>query len=240
MPTSPRELGPREELVGRQFTSITNYRSDIALLNYLLHDLRVLIRRAQKGEIELTPQQVITWEVHGLQRRTVTCDPAALRLRNDVQVVGFFGDRRIDADQHSIDTSEFDLIDEFVYYPGIMSYSSVELVDHYWANLVVHHRPEDREEWRGSAIHVRAVDEVAPRAYHSVRIHNGHIRGGVCGSATVVIEMTKYWDYDESPVWHATRRLPGGESEALVGPIAAADAVANAQTHTETNPNLDN
>ena len=235
MSGSPHILGPQDELPARQFTSITNYRGDISLLNYLLHDLRVLIRRAAKGEIDLSPQQVITWEVHGLQRRTVTCDPDALQTLGDVQIVGFFGDRRANADQQAIDTSEFDLIGEFVNYPGIMSYSSVELVDHYWANLVVHRDPDDREQWRRSAIHVRAVDEVAPGAYHSVRIHNGRVRGGVCGSATVLIDVTKYWDYDESPVWHAIRQLPGGESEGLVGPIAVA---VDGDHPTDTDNNL--
>ena len=215
----PRRLRPNEVVDEHPISDLGNYGSDIALLNYLLQDLRVLIRRHDKGEIHLEPQQVLTWDVHGLERRTVVCDPSGLRGTGDVQIVGFFGDRRMDADQPAIDASEFDLISEFRSYPGILSYSSVELVDHYWANLVVHRNPDDREARRGSAAHIHAVDHVAPRAYHAVRIHNGCIPGGICGPQTVVLESTKYWDYDVVPTWHAIRRLPGGESTELTGPV---------------------
>ena len=50
---------------------MSHYRGDIALLNYLLQDLRALMRRHRKGEIEITPHQVFSWDVHGLQRHTV-------------------------------------------------------------------------------------------------------------------------------------------------------------------------
>ncbi|GJM37245.1 MAG: hypothetical protein DHS20C19_06120 [Acidimicrobiales bacterium] len=212
-------LGPNDEVDGHPITEVGHYEGDIALLNYLLQDLRALIRQAGRDDTAFEPQQVISWEVHGLARRTVICDPAGLADSSDVLMVGFFGDRRADADQPAIDTSEMDLINEFADYPGILSYSSVELVDGYWANLVVHREPDDREAWRSSHVHQDAVERIAPMAYHGVRIHNGCIIGGVVGQHTVVIEITKYWDYDVSPTWHAIRVLPGGESVELTGPI---------------------
>lgn len=218
----PHQLSPDETVADHPITDVANYRGDIALLNYLLQDLRVLVRRYDKGEIDLVPHQVLIWDVHGLQRRTVVCDPAGLRGTAEVQIVGFFGDRRLDADQPTIEESELDLITELRSFPGMLSYSSVELVDHYWANLVVHRNPTDREDWRGSAVHVHAVDHIAPRAYHGVRIHNGCITDGICGRETVVLESTKYWDYDVEPTWHALRRLPGGESAELTGPTTEA------------------
>lgn len=213
----PVLLAPTETSSQHPITDVANYRSDIALLNYLLQDLRVLMRRFEKGEIALEPQQVLTWDVHGLARRTVVCDPEGLCREGEVQIVGFFGDRRLGSDQPAIDASELDLIGEFRSHPGILSYSSVELVDHYWANLVVHRSPADRQAWRESATHIHAVDHVAPDAYHGVRIHNGCIGDGVCGVDTVVLESTKYWDYDVAPTWHARRELPGGESVELTG-----------------------
>jgi hypothetical protein len=213
------ELTPHETLAAHPITDIANYRSDFALLNYLLQDIRVLIRRCAKGEIDLSPQEVLTWQVHGLARRTVVCDPVRLQRPGLVQIVGFFGDRRRTADEAAFQSSELDLISEFTSYPGILSYSSIELVDHYWANLVVHETPTDREEWRESEVHKYAVDHVAPNGYHGVRIHNGCVGDGVCGVDTVVLESTKYWDYDITPTWHAIRQLPGGEKTDLTGPI---------------------
>ena len=40
------------------------------------------------------------------------------------------------------------------------------------------------------------------------------------GPETVVIETTKYWDYDSTPTWHAMRVLPGGATETLESPGA--------------------
>ena len=216
----PTLLGPNDAVADHPITLVENYASDIALLNYLLQDLRALTRRAAKSEITLVDQQVITWEVHGLGRRTVVCDPTGLIGNVDVQIVGFFGDRRTDADREAVDDGELNLIDELGNHPGILSYSSVELVDDYWANLVVHRAPGDRETWRQNTVHQHVVDRVAPNAYHGVRIHNGRIRGGVPGTETVVLEHTKYWDYDVSPTWHAIRHLPGGETATLTGPVA--------------------
>ena len=213
-----RELSAQEVVPDHLFADPRHYASDIALLNYLLQDLRAMTRRCLKGELDLAPQQLHTWQVHGLERRTVTCDPVRLCSYDDVQIVGFFGDRRRPTDQALIDESDLDLIAEFVHHPGLLSYSSIELVDHYWANLVVHSHPGDREQWRSSQAHQHAVEHVAPNAFHSVRIHNGCVPGGAPGSNTVIIESTKYWDYDVTPTWHAARTLPGGESEQLVGP----------------------
>lgn len=217
MNADPELLSPVENVPEHAIASMSHYRGDIALLNYLLQDLRALMRRHRKGEIEITPHQVFTWEVHGLERRTVLCDPTRIQDDGDVQIVGFFGDRRENPNDEAIDASEVDLISEFHDYPGILSYSSIELVDHYWANLVVHREPRDREAWRGSAAHQHAVQNVAPGAYHAVRIHNGCIPGGVLGSETVVIESTKYWDYDSNDGWHAIRELPEGTRERLDG-----------------------
>ena len=220
MRAQPIVLGAQEPVPDHDFASSRHYPSDIALLNYLLQDLRVLARRCAKGELDLQPHQVVTWHVHGLERRTVTCDPARLCAHDDVHIVGFFGDRRDPSDQATIDRNDADLIAQFPDHDGLISYSSIELVDHYWANLVVHAAPEDREKWRSCPQHIAAVEEVAPKAFHSVRIHNGCIRRGVLGPETVVVESTKYWDYDTTPTWHAARFLPGGESEITQGPAS--------------------
>jgi len=218
--TPPVLLDPDESPARHPCAAARLYESDLALLSYLLQDLRALVRQAAAGQVELVPHDQIVWEVHGLRRRTVICDPDRIVEPVDFQVVGFFGDRRTESDDAAIDDVEVGLLDEFRSYTGILSYSSVELVNDQWANLVVHAEPDDREAWRGSRRHVDAVDRIAPAAYHSVRIHNGCLPDGVIGPKTVVVETTKYWDYDADPVWHATRTLPGGATETIDSPKA--------------------
>ncbi|MGI9597416.1 MAG: hypothetical protein ACR2QK_14730 [Acidimicrobiales bacterium] len=214
----PIHLALDESPVDHPSAGIRHYLPDLALLNYLLQDLRALLRRAAADQLTLSPHQEITWFVHGLKRRTVICDPAALLVPGDVLIVGFCGDRRSTGEAAGVDHAELDVIAEFPDYPGILSYSSVELVDNQWANLVVHTSPTDRREWRHGKVHIRAAEELAPLVYHNVRIHNGGIRNGPIGSDTVAIVTTKYFDYDCDPMWHAERVLPGGASETVGSP----------------------
>ncbi len=185
--------------------------SDEALLAYMLQDVRVLARQVDNGEIDLQPFETLYWDVHGLARRAVICDPEALAQPLQRRVVGFFGERRPQARQSVVDDVEVDLLLEFRSHPGILSYSSTELVDNYWANLVIHEKPVDSEAWRNSAVHMRAVAEVSPRQYRSVRIHNGRLPGGVVGSGAITIDRTKFWDYGDSwddgssEIWEAVR-----------------------------------
>jgi len=214
----PVHLGADEVPANRAFADPEHYHGDIALLNYLLQDLRVIVRQAARGTEKPRNYESIVWEVHGLMRRTVICDLDALVLPTNRQVVGFFGDRRSKSSDDEVDAAELDVVGEFSTYPGIISYSSIELLDGQWANLVVHTQPTDRDAWRKSHIHIEAAEDLAPKIYHNVRIHNGCVPGGPIGSGTVVIESTKYFDYDGSPMWHAFRRLPGGLTEVVEPP----------------------
>ncbi len=215
---TPVVLSVEESPADHPCAAVRHYHSDLALMTYLLQDLRVLARRAAKGEIALEPYGSLTWDVHGLRRRTVVCDPQRLTEHADVQCVGFFGNRRNTPEAAEVDEIELDVIAEFRNHPGIVSYSSVELVDNQWANLVLHTDPGDREAWRHSETHIAAAEELAPRVYCDVRIHNGHINDGAVGCETVIVETTKYWDYDSAPVWHALRLLPGGTTETFGSP----------------------
>ena len=182
------------------------YTPDLDLLAYLLQDLRTLIRSSDVGKSELVAHDPIFWTVHGLRRRTVVCEPERIRSTDRVCIVGFFADRRDDLDYESLDDLELGLLLEFRNYPGILSYSSMELANEYWANLVVHALPTDTEEWRSSTAHHQAV-AVSPTLYSAIRIHNGHLDGGVMGNRAIAIDRTKYWDYGSVPPWQAIREF---------------------------------
>lgn len=187
-------------------TDISLYSPDLDLLAYMLQDVRSLIRAADVGRIELIAHEPKLWDVHGLRRRTVVCEPTVIRGRDRVCVVGFFAERREQIDYPALDELELQLLLEFRRFPGILSYSSIELANDFWANLVIHSVPDDTEAWRGSSAHARAVD-VSPGLYSAIRIHNGHLDGGVPGNRAIEIDRTKYWDYDHEPVWQAVREF---------------------------------
>lgn len=200
----PIRLDPDQGVPEHPNTCPTLYGPDLDLMAYMLQDVRSLLRASAVGKTELIAHRATIWTVHGLRRRTVVCEPVEILRRDTVCVVGFFGDRRTDLPHDSVDAIDVSLLDEFRSYPGILSYSSIELADDYWANLVVHAEPADREAWRTSRAHLNAVD-LSPQLYSSVRIHNGHIVGGVTGNRAVSLDSTKYWDYETDPVWRAIR-----------------------------------
>jgi len=212
---SPIRLGIDEDPADHPCAEVRHYNADLAVLEHLLGDLRAMLGRAAAGETVLHPYQILSWQENGLRRRTVMCDPEALlQGGSDVLLVGFLGNRRSTDEANIIDEFDFDVIGEFRQYPGILSYSSMELVPNQWANLVVHLHARDRESWRRSAVHIEAAEDLSPRVFHSVRIHNGRLRGGLIGDGRVTVEVTKYWDYDSDPMWHAVRTLPGGITDA--------------------------
>lgn len=200
------ELGPYDVDLEHSNTDVALYSPDLDLLAYMLQDLRGLLRSNDVGKVELVAHEPVFWQVHGLRRRLVVCEPDLIRECGAVCVVGFFADRRDNIDYMSLDELELSLLLEFRQFPGILSYSSMELANEFWANLVVHLVPDDTESWRTSVAHSQAVS-VSPELYESVRIHNGHITGGITGNSAIELDRTKYWDYRCDPAWQAVREF---------------------------------
>ena len=206
------QLGPHEFRKTHPCSDPALYEADQQLLAYMLQDLRALMRRMHAGEITIAPYETRTWSVHDLERRMVICNPSGLAEQRDVCIVGFFGERRGNPEtQGRINRLERALLTQFRDYPGVLSYSSIELVDDYWANLVVHTDDGDRDAWSGGKVHREAAEDASPDHYRSVRIHHGQLRDGVCSSNMIKLVRTKYWDYGEvstgAPEWTAVREL---------------------------------
>jgi hypothetical protein len=203
----PIPLGPTESVPRRPFTSIALYARDIEILSGMLGELRYgLHDKEARDLVAFEPQEWIGDE--GLRHRIIIARPEVLKDSPDVCVVGFFGERHLELDGAPLEKVNTELVLEFRSHLGILSYSSTELPDGNWANLVLHDVPEVREHWRSSEAHAKAARELSPVFYRTVRIHNGILRGGLAGGGAMVIERTKYWDYRrKSKVWYAVREL---------------------------------
>ena len=210
-----RVLASDQFVARRPFTSPGLYPRDLATLGYMLEDLRGHLVRMDAGNFTIVPYAPIEWVVQGLKRRMLLCDPMSLHDRTSAQLVGFFGERHPDRDGSPLEEANFEIVLEFQKYPGILSYSSMELADGNWANLVLHNVAEDRETWRASEAHARAARELSPIFYRTVRIHNGSLPDGVMGNRSIVVERTKYWDFGSAKVWHAVRELTASVSPGL-------------------------
>ena len=212
--SQPVVLAPDEVATDHPCTDTSLYAADRGLLAYMLQDVRALVRLAVDGTRDVVGYEPIIWFVHGLKRRIVPCDLDRLMDGGDLQVVGFFGSRRLASEgglapgTDPIDGLDSALTAEFRNHPGIACYSTIEMVDGFWANLVLHSVPSDAEVWRGSEVHRGAV-VMSPTLYRDVRIHSGRLVGGVNSTSEIALHATKYWDYglvpDGQPTWTAVR-----------------------------------
>lgn len=200
-------LGPEEEAPGRPFTAVDLIERDVTTLLELLADVRGVLREVDAGIRALEPYQRMAWKVDGLTHRLIICDEPKLRFRERTCAVGFFGERRTDVDPTPLEEANTEIVAEFTNYPGILSYSSVELPGGRWANLVLHDDPVDREYWRRSELHAEAARLLSPVHYRNVRIHNAELTDALTDSPDLVLERTKYYDFEGGSEWRAQREL---------------------------------
>ncbi|HEY3765318.1 MAG TPA: hypothetical protein VGL44_09190 [Gaiellales bacterium] len=133
-------------------------------------------------------------------------DLAALQVAGEMTAVGFFGRARADIDHLPIDELEAAIVDSLETISGVLCYYDVALADGGYGNLILCVAPDAPRRVETHPLHRRAV-ELTPRHYHSVRLHTGVVPGRFLGDESLVIERTRYYDFDCDPPWLAVRNL---------------------------------
>lgn len=197
-------LGPMEAAPDRPFTSPAHSQADFAVLDQMRARLLDTVRGMR---VDPPPGTVLhIAEEDGRTHRIVPLNRAGLLTHATLSVVGFFGQRRPDADPSSMAGLDDELIDELRSHPLILSYSSRELPCGGWGNLVVLASPQAAQSWRESARHAYAASRIAPSYYATIRIHNGLLPAGLASPA-LVHTRTMYYDFQGSGCWKAIRTL---------------------------------
>lgn len=206
-------LDATEVLKEKPFTRPQATRRDLDHMMTMLNHLRRMVLGFNPEFRVPAPWRTEHRQPDGRVHKLVICDLPPLRLRNELNVVGFFGQARAGRDLTMLLEVNDQLVDEFRNYPGILTYSTLQLGRRgNFGNLILHDRPETREEWRSSIRHTQAATELSPVAYHSVRIHNGFLPKGLLNRDRPIITVTKYWDFDDG--WHGQRNFsPPGAME---------------------------
>lgn len=200
-------LGPKDVVSDRPFTAVEMTERDLGILHGILADVRSVVVDVEEGARKLEPYQKLAWRSKGLTHRLLICDVDRLRSHRGLCVVGFFGDKRPDTDPWPLEEANSVIVNEFVKYPGILAYASVELPDTKWANMVLHDDPVDTQFWRQSKVHARAVETLSPQHYYNVRIHNGALTSALFDRPAILITKTKYFDFAGPGPWQAERTL---------------------------------
>lgn len=198
-------LGPRETAVGRAFTDPGESVPDLAAAARMLAEIRHQVRHGEPVPARTRPLVAERREAGGQLHRAILFDPRRLGDGRDLVWVGFFGVKRREVDSAPLTAMDEELIQELPAHPNILSYSSLELDDGDWGNLILLDGDEAREHWRNGARHAYATRELAPRQYRYVRLHQGIVPGGACAGRAPVLGRTKYFDYQDGTIWRAER-----------------------------------
>jgi hypothetical protein len=194
-------LGSAECVPDRPFTDPAHTATDLAAIRTMAARLRGLLAEPVGARI------VESREPNGRQHRVVLGAAGRLGAGRDLGLVGFFAVKRAGLDHAPLTRTDDELIEELPGHPGIVSYSSLELADGNWGNLIVLDPPEAGEHWRTSPRHAWAASELAPRHYTVVRLHNGRFPGGLRSGRDPVLTRTRYHDFGDSTPWRAERAL---------------------------------
>jgi len=201
-------LGPRETAVGRGFTDPAHTARDLGMVGLMLAAIRRAVTAGPALPVGPRPLVLEPPGLEGRAHRAILCDERRLGDGRDLTWVGFFGVKRRDRDSTPLTVMDDELIMEFPAHPGILSYSSLELADGDWGNLILLDGDAAREQWRDGERHAYAARELAPRHYTDVRLHQGVLPGGVRAGREPILRRTKYYDYRAGATWRAERELP--------------------------------
>jgi hypothetical protein len=123
--------------------------------------------------------------------------------------VGFFGQKKqFIQPALSEQVSRFDdlLTRDLAHYPTILSYSSIQLADHYnYGNLVIFSQPQDIEHWKENHNHKQASGEISRGYYDTIRIHTGLLEGGL--NSNFQLQRTSFYDFRAGSANMVSRKL---------------------------------
>lgn len=170
----------RSEIVSdRSFTHPDRNSDDVALLRYMLARLSHLLSQPNRLSARSGSSLLFLREPGGRRHRVVILNREALLAGGARTVVGFFGRKRVGVDRSMLNEVDAELVDELGRHSDILSYSSLELEDGNWSNMVLMSDPAGIERWGSSEKHIYAARELAPQYYETVRLQNGVLHAGL-------------------------------------------------------------
>lgn len=172
---------------------------DLVVLRSMAQKLLVTLRSLEQPVNEPLPLRYSFKERHGRTHRMLIFTPRDLLFESPLAFVGFVSNRRKILDQRIIDElfrMDQQMLGELVHVPGLLSYSSLELREGNWYNLVVFREIAARSHLRTMETHRYAAYQLSPAYYEWIRLHNGSLPGGLVHQE-MVLHGTKFYVFPE-------------------------------------------
>lgn len=211
-PLPSLSLAREQILSDRPFTDPNSSSADLRALNRSVCRLRAALHAGLLRPLPLGSNRLLgyAWEDDAdLEQRILLRAGVDLRQIAPLVLVGFFGQRRRDGDRAAITAMDTTLVEDFAGHTGLLCYYTSALPNGDYANLVLCASEGAKAHWNSSPDHVRAVRELSPRYYQSIRLHNGRLEHGLGCSGGPQLTLTKYYDYEQPAApgvpWRAHR-----------------------------------
>jgi hypothetical protein len=199
-------LAPGAEVADRPFTALERTVEDLRVMDQMLVRLRRHVAEVVIPSGDGSRDDRLT-DPDGSQLKIAIPDVREAIAPRDLVAVGFFGQARMGVDHAPIIDLESALIADLAAHPGLLVYQNLFWPGVGWGNLVLFDGWESKDRWgRDDPRHIDAVRR-SPTHYHSIRLHNGTIAGGLPGLGGVLLVRTRYLDFSVDPPWRAVREL---------------------------------
>ena len=188
---------------------------DLVVLRYMAQRVVVTLRSLGQETIPARPLLYYLDERRRRTHRMAIYNPEELLLHNELAFVGFVSGKlkplrpSVAADLRIMDRK---LVAELANTPGLLSYSSLELHDGNWCNLVLLNDAEVKIRLKNAATHQYAAYELAPGCYEWIRLHNGYMPAGLAGNE-MVLQKTRYYMYAGAERRPAIREISYQEND---------------------------
>lgn len=190
-------LNEGEALVDLPLPVVRKGKLDLVILRYMARRVYIALRSCNQTTTTSQPLLYYLDERRRRIHRMAIYNPEELLLNNELAFVGFISGKlrpirpSIGADLRIVDKK---LVAGLVGTPGLLSYSSLELHDGNWCNLVLLNDPEVKIHLKNTEIHRYAAYELAPSCYEWIRLHNGILPAGLAGDG-MLLKKTRYYLY---------------------------------------------
>lgn len=201
------QLSPTESVTDKSFTDLRYTCQDEQAIRFMVTCLALTLEPSSAVESDRLPVLIHQPSPERWIYRIVITQPARLRVRHGLTVVGFFGLKSPNADVRLAQELDQRLIPELSNFDSLLAYVSFCLPTSNFANLVVFASAEGKEHWGRSEKHAEAIRLLTPDYYSAVRLYNGELARGIAYPDALQLFLVKYYDYQTRPMWRAVRPL---------------------------------
>ncbi|HZU71000.1 MAG TPA: hypothetical protein VFA09_27230 [Ktedonobacteraceae bacterium] len=206
-------------------TDIQKGKLDLVVLRYMARRLHLTVRQLDEPVPASQPLLYRLQERYGRMHRIAIYKQQELVLRDTLMFVGFISRKRKalqDSIADQIEDIDRQLLVELVNAPGIVSYSSLELRNGDWCNLVLLSDVEAKMHIRDTPIHRYAAYRLSEAYYEWIRLHHGIMPEGL-DHTEMLLQKTRYYFFSapqtRPTIWEriydSVGIAPGGDPEQL-------------------------